>query len=57
MIKDLNNKVFKYYIYIEYYDIALYFTRNLRFKTINNFFFKPIFKLIKKIYRKEETKH
>ncbi len=36
MIKDLNNKTFKYYIYIEHYNIALNFTRNLRSeKTLN----------------------
>ncbi len=29
MIKDLNDKVFKHYIYIEYYDIALDFIRGL----------------------------
>ncbi len=39
MIKDLNNKVFKYYIYIEYYDIALDFTRNLRFEKTSNIIF------------------
>ena len=30
---------------------------HLRFTTINNFFFKIIFKSIKKIYREEEIKH
>ncbi len=30
MIKDLNDKIFKYYIYIEYYDIVLNFIRGLK---------------------------
>ncbi len=30
MIKDLNDKTFKHYIYIEYYDIALDFARGLK---------------------------
>ncbi len=34
-----------------------YYTFHLKFKTINNFFFKTMFKPIKKTYRKEETKY
>ncbi len=30
MIKDLNDKVFKYHIYIEYYNIVLDFARSLK---------------------------
>ena len=30
MIKDLNNKAFKYYIYTEYYNIILDLVRGLR---------------------------
>ena len=34
-----------------------YYIFHLRFKITNNFFFKAIFKPIKKIYRKEETRY
>ncbi len=41
MIKDLNDKIFKYYTYIEYYNVALDFTRDLRpEKTLNMIFNK-----------------
>ncbi len=30
MIKDLNDKVFKHHIYIEYYNVVLDFVRSLR---------------------------
>ncbi len=30
MIKDLNEKTFKYYIYIKYYNFALDFARSLK---------------------------
>ncbi len=39
MIKDLNDKAFKYYIYIEYYNIALDFTRDLRPEKVSNIMF------------------
>ncbi len=39
------NYIYNYYIFY------------LRFKAINNFFFKIIFKSMKKVYREEETKH
>ncbi len=39
MIKDLNNKTFKYHIYIEYYDIALDFVRSLRSKKTSSITF------------------
>ena len=39
------NYIYNYYIFY------------LRFKTINNFFFKAIFKLIKKVYKKEKTRY
>ncbi len=36
MIKDLNNKTFKYHIYIEYYDIVLNLVQDLKpKKTLN----------------------
>jgi len=34
-----------------------YYIFHLRFKAINNFFFKTIFKLIKKTYKEKETRH
>ncbi len=34
-----------------------YYILHLRFKTTNNFFFKTIFKFIKKVYREEETRY
>ena len=39
MIKDLNEKVFKYYIYIKYYDVALDFIRSLRFEKASSIIF------------------
>ncbi len=47
----------KYYNIIQMNYIYNYCALHLRFKTINNFFFKPIFKLIKKVYKKEEIRH
>ncbi len=32
MIKDLNDKVFKHYIYAEYYNVVLDFVRRLKLK-------------------------
>ncbi len=34
-----------------------YCTFHLKFKTINNFFFKAMFKLIKKAYTEEKTRY
>ncbi len=43
IVKDLNDKIFKHHIYIEYYNIALDFVQNLRFeKTLNIIFNKKI---------------
>ncbi len=39
MIKDLNEKTFKHYIYIKHYDIALDFTQNLRPEKASNIIF------------------
>ncbi len=36
------------------YDYCVFY---LRSKTTNNFFFRAMFKLIKKVYREEETRH
>ncbi len=43
IIKDLSKKTFKYYIYIEYYDVALNFAKKLRSeKTLNIIFNKEL---------------
>ena len=43
MIKDLNNRTFKYYIYAKYYDAALDFIRRLKpEKTLNITFNKEL---------------
>ena len=39
MIKDLNNKAFKHYIYIKYYDIALDFVKNLGLERTSSIIF------------------
>ena len=39
MIKDLNDKIFKYYIYIKYYDVALDFVWSLRSEKVLNIIF------------------
>ena len=39
MIKDLNDKVFKYYIYIEYYNVVLDFIRGLRLEKVSSIIF------------------
>jgi len=39
MIKDLDDKTFKYYIYIKYYNAVLNFVKNLRFKKTSNMIF------------------
>ncbi len=36
MIKDLGDKVFKHYIYIEYYNVALDFIQGLRSEKTSN---------------------
>ena len=39
MVKDLNDKTFKYHIYIEYFDIALDLIQSLRSKKAANIIF------------------
>ncbi len=39
MIKDLNDKIFKHYIYIEYYNAALDFARILKLEKTSNIIF------------------
>ncbi len=39
MIKDLDDKIFKYHIYIEHYNVVLNFVKILRFKKTSNIIF------------------
>ncbi len=39
MIKDLRNKVFKHYIYMKHYNIALDFAKDLRLEKTSNITF------------------
>jgi len=39
MIKDLNDKAFKYYIYTEYYDVVLNLVKILKFEKTSNITF------------------
>ena len=39
MIKDLNEKAFKHYIYIEYYNVALDFIRSLKLEKASSITF------------------
>ncbi len=39
MIKDLNDKTFKYYIYIEHYDVILDFVKRLRSEKTSSIIF------------------
>ncbi len=39
MVKDLSEKTFKHYIYIEYYDVALDFAWSLKSEKISNITF------------------
>ncbi len=47
MIKDLNDKIFKYYIYIEYYNVALNLTRSLRLKKVSSIIFNKKLRISK----------
>ncbi len=47
MIKDLNDKAFKYYIYIEYYNITLDFVKDLRFEKTSSITFSIKLKILK----------
>ncbi len=47
MIKDLNDKTFKYHTYIEYYDAALNFVRILRFEKTSNITFNKELRILK----------
>ena len=47
----------RYYSIIQINYIHNYCTFHLKFKTINNFFLRTIFKFIRKIYKEEKTRH
>jgi len=47
MIKDLDDKIFKYHTYIEYYDIVLDFAKGLRFEKTSNIIFNKKFRISK----------
>ncbi len=48
MIKDLNDKVFKHYIYTEHYDITLDLARDLGPKKTSNITFNKELRISKK---------
>ncbi len=47
MIKNLNDKTFKHYIYIEHYNVALDFARNLRLEKTSNITFSKELRISK----------
>jgi len=47
MIKDLNEKAFKHYIYIEYYNITLDFIRSLKPKKTTSITFNKELRISK----------
>ncbi len=47
MIKDLDDKIFKHHIYIEYYDVTLDFARDLKPEKILNIIFNKKLKILK----------
>jgi len=48
MIKDLENKAFKHYIYIEYYNAALDFVKGLGLEKTTNITFNRELRISKK---------
>ncbi len=52
---EFNNAGYNGIIQMNY--IYNYYIFYLKFKTINNFFFKIMFRFIKKIYKEEETRY
>ncbi len=48
MIKDLDDKAFKHYIYIEYYNTALDFVRILEPEKTANIIFSKELRIVKK---------
>ncbi len=47
MVKDLNDKTFKYYIYIKHYNVVLDFIRSLRFEKTSNITFNKELRISK----------
>jgi len=47
MIKDLNEKIFKYHIYIKYYNIALNLIRGLKLKKVSSIIFNKELRISK----------
>ncbi len=47
MVKDLGEKAFKHYIYIEYYNIALDFAQSLKLKKVLNITFNKELRISK----------
>ena len=56
MIKDLSDKAFKHYIYIEYYDMVLNFVRNLRLEKTSNIIFNKELRISKKYLIQKDKK-
>ncbi len=56
MIKDLNEKTFKYHIYIEHYDVALDFIRSLRLKKVLNIIFNKELRILKEYLIQKDKK-
>ncbi len=50
MIKDLNNKIFKHYIYIEHYNIVLDFIQSLKPEKTSSITFNKKTINLKKIF-------
>jgi len=48
MIKDLDDKIFKHYIYMKYYDIALDFVKDLKSEKTSNIIFSKELRISKK---------
>ena len=56
MIKDLNDKTFKYHTYIKHYDIALNFARGLKSEKTSNITFNKEPKISKKQLTQKDKK-
>ena len=58
MIKDLDNKISKHHIYIEYYDTTLDLTKSLKSKKISNIIFNKKPRISKKhLIQKDKKKY
>ncbi len=56
MIKDLDDKIFKHHIYIEYYDVTLDFARDLKPEKILNIIFNKKLKILKEYLVQKDKK-